>query len=173
MDISTLAPRYSPIETPLGPGWMAYTANGVAVIDHAPSEGLFVERVTETLGARPVRKDPPPAFRARVSAAIESGDGSVVDWARISGFQREVLEATARIPRGEVRSYGQVADAIGRPRAMRAVGTALARNPVPLIVPCHRVVRSDGALGSYGLGGSGAKRDLLEREGFVARGRGV
>ena len=70
------------------------------------------------------------------------------------------------IPRGEVRPYGWIAAEIGRPKAVRAVGTALAHNPVPLVVPCHRVVRSDGSIGQYSLGGPAAKRTILAAEGL-------
>ena len=70
------------------------------------------------------------------------------------------------IPRGEVRPYGWIAAEIGRPRAVRAVGTALGHNPVPLIVPCHRVVRTDGTIGQYSLGGPGNKRTILAAEGL-------
>ena len=69
------------------------------------------------------------------------------------------------IPRGEVRPYGWIAAEIGRPKAVRAVGTALGHNPVPLIVPCHRVVRSDGMIGQYSLGGPENKRTILAEEG--------
>jgi methylated-DNA-[protein]-cysteine S-methyltransferase len=74
----------------------------------------------------------------------------------------------ATIPRGEVRSYGWVAAQVGRPRAVRAAASAIARNPVPLVVPCHRVVRGDGRIGNYGLGGSEAKAKLLAGEGYFA-----
>lgn len=87
-----------------------------------------------------------------------------VDLVGVGGFQRRVLETTARIPFGEVRSYAWVARQIGHPRAVRAVGTALGRNPVPLLVPCHRVLRSDGAVGGYALGGGAVKRRLLAIE---------
>ncbi len=70
------------------------------------------------------------------------------------------------IPRGEVRPYGWIAREIGRPKAVRAVGTALGHNPVPLIVPCHRVVRSDGMIGQYSLGGPENKRTILSAEGL-------
>ena len=75
---------------------------------------------------------------------------------------RKALE----IPRGEVRPYGWIAAEIGRPKAVRAVGTALGHNPVPLIVPCHRVVRSDGFIGQYSLGGPHNKRAVLTEEGL-------
>ena len=87
-----------------------------------------------------------------------------VDW-RLShqGFYRRVLRETAKVPFGEVITYGQAAKRAGSPRAFRAAGTALGSNPVPIVVPCHRVVRSGGDLGNYG-GGPEMKRFLLELE---------
>ena len=81
-------------------------------------------------------------------------------------FERDVWRKALDIPRGEVRPYGWVAAEIGRPKAVRAVGTALGHNPVPLIVPCHRVVRTDGHLGQYSLGGPDNKRTILASEGL-------
>ena len=81
-------------------------------------------------------------------------------------FQQAVLRATARIPRGQVRTYGQLAAQLGKPGAARAVGNALAANPFPLVIPCHRVVRAGGRLGGFG-GGSALKRALLAREGVA------
>jgi O-6-methylguanine DNA methyltransferase len=86
-----------------------------------------------------------------------------VDLSEAPPFQRRVLEAARQIPFGEARAYGWVAGRIGSPRAVRAVGTALGKNPVPLIVPCHRVWRSDGSLGGY-LFGEALKRRLLDLE---------
>ena len=83
------------------------------------------------------------------------------------GFTRKVLTACAAIPFGETRSYAEMASAAGSPRAFRAAGSALGSNPIPVIVPCHRVLRSGGALGGYG-GGLPAKRTLLELEGVLA-----
>ncbi len=82
------------------------------------------------------------------------------------GFQQRVLRETMRIPRGRVTSYGELARAISAPGAARAVGTALARNPFPLVIPCHRVVRCHGSVGRFG-GGSGMKKALLRLEGVV------
>ncbi len=87
-----------------------------------------------------------------------------LDWRLIGPFARQVLETTAAIPYGEVSTYGDIATAINHPRAARAAGNALARNPIPIVVPCHRVVRGGGALGGYG-GGNERKRQLLELEG--------
>lgn len=81
----------------------------------------------------------------------------------LTPFTRAVLKITARIPYGEVRSYRWIARKLGKPDASRAVGNALARNPIPVIIPCHRVVRSDGAIGGFALG-PGWKKRLLALE---------
>jgi O-6-methylguanine DNA methyltransferase len=83
----------------------------------------------------------------------------------LNEFQQAVLRKTLEIPRGEVRPYSWVAAEIGKPKAVRAVGTALATNPIPYFIPCHRVVRSDGIIGNYGLGGTDNKRKILRAEG--------
>ncbi len=85
---------------------------------------------------------------------------------RCSPFQRSVLLVEHKIPRGHVSSYGNIAKRIGKPKGARAVGTALAHNPFPLIIPCHRVIRSDRNLGGF-QGGLHMKRTLLEKEGFT------
>lgn len=91
-----------------------------------------------------------------------------VDLGPLASFQRDVLQSAETIPFGEVRSYRWIAERIGSPRAVRAVGTALGRNPVPLLVPCHRVLRSDGSLGGYAFGLPLKSRLLeLERETFA------
>jgi methylated-DNA-[protein]-cysteine S-methyltransferase len=86
-----------------------------------------------------------------------------LDWSLVGPFARRVLRRTARIPYGSVASYGDVALGIGTPRAARAVGNALGSNPIPVVVPCHRVVRAGGAVGGYG-GGVPRKRWLLDLE---------
>jgi methylated-DNA-[protein]-cysteine S-methyltransferase len=85
------------------------------------------------------------------------------DISRLSPFTQTVLRATAKIPYGQVRTYKWLAERLGKPKASRAVGNALARNPVPIIIPCHRVVRGDGGIGRFVLG-SGWKKRLLELE---------
>jgi methylated-DNA-[protein]-cysteine S-methyltransferase len=82
----------------------------------------------------------------------------------LTPFQWQVLAATAMIPLGETRSYKWVAQQIGRPRAVRAVGQALRRNPYPLIIPCHRVIKQDGSLGGYAGGSGNRKAELLAME---------
>lgn len=88
-----------------------------------------------------------------------------------SPFQQQVLRTDYAIPRGSVSTYRLIAEHIGSPRGARAIGTAQATNPFPIVIPCHRVVRSDGALGGYG-GGPEMKRTLLEREGVAFRDAG-
>jgi methylated-DNA-[protein]-cysteine S-methyltransferase len=91
-----------------------------------------------------------------------------LDWSLVSsGFYGRVLKQTAKLPYGVTATYGEVAAKAGNPRAFRAAGTALATNPIPLVVPCHRVLRSGGVLGNYG-GGPEMKRFLLEHEGAIA-----
>lgn len=87
-----------------------------------------------------------------------------LDWSLSVGFRKRVLQATARIPYGKVATYSQMAAKAGNPRAARAAGNALHHNPIPVVVPCHRVVRGGGALGGYG-GGIDMKRSLLDLEG--------
>lgn len=89
-----------------------------------------------------------------------------LDWQLSAGFRRRVLHAISRIPYGETRSYTEMATAAGNERAVRAAGTACGSNPIPLVVPCHRVLRSGGALGGYG-GGLPMKQALLQLEGVL------
>ena len=93
-----------------------------------------------------------------------------VDLGEVDGFRRTVLDAVRReVPWGETVSYGEVADMVGAPRAARAVGTAMAHNPVQILIPCHRVIAAGGRIGGYGRSGVGIKRALLEREGVSLR----
>jgi O-6-methylguanine DNA methyltransferase len=91
--------------------------------------------------------------------------GRRFDLRGLSEFERAVLLKALEIPRGEVRPYAWIAREIGHPAAVRAVGSALRKNPVPVLIPCHRVVRTDGQIGEYALGGSQAKRQILAAEG--------
>jgi methylated-DNA-[protein]-cysteine S-methyltransferase len=92
-------------------------------------------------------------------------DTSLLNFKKLSGFSAKVLKETCKIPRGKVTTYSGLAAKIGSPHAARAVGTALANNPFPLVIPCHRVVRADRTLGGFG-GGLSMKRDLLTKEGL-------
>jgi methylated-DNA-[protein]-cysteine S-methyltransferase len=89
-----------------------------------------------------------------------------VDWSLVTGFNSKVLHATARIPYGSVSTYKDMARTAGSPRAARAAGNALHNNPIPIVVPCHRVLHSGGGLGGYG-GGLDMKESLLKMEGAI------
>jgi O-6-methylguanine DNA methyltransferase len=165
-----LADRFATIDSPIGPLFVAWNGRGVALVDAATDDpDAFLARHVAATGR--------PAFLAealpeRLHTAIRrrlDGDRRVridLDLRGHSAFEQDVWLKALEIPRGEVRPYGWVAAEIGRPRAVRAVGTALGHNPVPLIVPCHRVVRTDGSIGQYSLGGPANKRTILAAEGL-------
>jgi O-6-methylguanine DNA methyltransferase len=153
----------------LGAVLVAFGGRGVTALDLAEDPDRFLTTYRERHGRQAIAVERiPPRIATHLDAAIAAGrPGRLpVDLERLTEFQAAVLRTTARIPRGEVRPYGWVAKEIGRPGAVRAVGTALATNPVPLIIPCHRVVRSDGTFGDYSLGDPENKRILLAAEGL-------
>jgi O-6-methylguanine DNA methyltransferase len=164
-----LAEAYAPIDTVIGPIWVAFNGRGVSSVESAESGASFEARVQATRGRSAHRL---AALPPRLASAIQrrlAGDRRVqipLDLRGHTAFETDVWMKALEIPRGEVRPYGWIASEIGRPKAVRAVGTALGHNPVPLIVPCHRVVRSDGMLGQYSLGGPANKRALLAWEGL-------
>ena len=148
-----LADRYAVHATPLGDVFIAFNERGISSVAQARNARAFERRFEAQFGRRAIATAGVPAELLRK-----------FDLAGLSDFQRAVLHKALEIPRGEVRPYSWVAAQIGRPKAVRAVGTALAKNPVPLLIPCHRVVRSDGTIGDYALG-SRNKRRILEAEG--------
>ena len=160
-------------DSPAGPVFVAHSNGWVSGLQITPGgcepdPGRFVDYMQDEVGTD-VEPDPDPDRKlvARVSEALATGRTDVpVDLSSRSPFHQEVLRATARIPRGEVRTYGELAAGVGRPRAARAVGTAMARNPVPLLVPCHRVVPSSGGVGNYGCRPD-LKAKLLANEGVA------
>ncbi len=163
-----LADAFAEMPGPIGPLFVAWNGRGVSMVDLAGDPEAFAHRLTEATG-RPARPTEvvPATLRVRIERRL-AGDRRVeipLDWRGRGDFERAVWSKALEIPRGEVRPYGWVAAEIGSPRAVRAVGTALGHNPVPLIVPCHRVVRSDGTIGRYSLGGDANKRAVLESEG--------
>jgi len=99
-------------------------------------------------------------------------DLSLLNLSRLTDFSAKVLKQAYKIPRGKVATYSGLAAKVGNPRAARAVGTALANNPFPILIPCHRVVRAGGRLGQFG-GGSDMKKQLLEKEGMIIGPQGV
>jgi O-6-methylguanine DNA methyltransferase len=164
-----LVDLYARVDSPIGPLVVAWNGLGVASVDADQAAAPFEARHLATTGRRAY---PAEAVPSRLARAIErrlGGDRRAtidLDLRGHSAFERDVWRKALEIPRGEVRPYGWVAAEIGRPRAVRAVGTALGHNPVPLIVPCHRVVRTDGSIGQYSLGGPANKRTILRSEGL-------
>lgn len=162
-----LSDGFSVFESPLGPVMVAFNPLGVSAVDLL-SKG-FEQRFEQRFRRGLLEARPPRAWNDLILRALAEGmPGALpVDFRSVTTFQKKVLEETAAIPRGETRSYGWLARRTGRPKAARAVGQTMARNPVPMVIPCHRVVRSDGRIGHYGLGGVDNKRTLLRVEGAI------
>jgi methylated-DNA-[protein]-cysteine S-methyltransferase len=161
---------YARVDSPVGPVFVAHGPAGLLAVRRAGEPAEFEAWCRRHLG-RAVREAgalPPPLAAAVAIGLRGEGRGVAVDLGALSEFQRSVLTVTRTIPRGEVRSYGWVAREVGSPGAVRAVGSALARNPVPLVIPCHRVVQGDWRLGRYSCGGTETKRRLLAAEGVDA-----
>ena len=162
-----LADAYATTESPAGPLYVAWNGLGVSEVALAGDPRAF-EAAHHARTGRPINPDAIPPRLERAIAARIAGNRRMripLDLRDRNEFERAVWMKALDIPSGEVRPYGWIATEIGRPRAVRAVGTALGHNPVPLIVPCHRVVRSDGTLGQYSLGGPEIKRRILAAEG--------
>lgn len=156
--------RHGVVDGPLGPVVIVFSDAGVSAC--VPLE-RWDERRRDAHRRSIAVDELPPFLARRVRKALDTGRlGDLpVDLSHLTAFQRSVLEKTAEIPPGELRPYGWVAREIGKPGAVRAVGSALNRNPVPIIIPCHRVNRGDGYVGNYGYGPQ-MKRDLLAHEGL-------
>ena len=159
--------RFFACGSPLGEVYVGVGEGGVRMVGRAASPGEFARRykarfgrlLSEGADARTRR------LAERVARALAGERVEVpVDLSGTTHFQRRVLEVVAGIPRGEVRPYGWVAREAGSPKASRAVGTVMANNPLPLVVPCHRVVRNDGTTGNYAFGAP-EKVGLLRGEG--------
>jgi O-6-methylguanine DNA methyltransferase len=163
-----LADDYAVMPSPVGPLRVAWNGRGVSAVEEAPDDAAFEARFHARTGRIARRRDRLPDALARKIERRLAGDRRNridLDLRGSTEFERAVWLKALEIPRGEVRPYGWIAAEIGRPKAVRAVGTALGHNPVPLIVPCHRVVRSDGMIGQYSLGGPHNKRTILAQEG--------
>ena len=162
---------YTTADSPFGPLLLATTERGVVRIglpnqDREELLAELSERVSPRVLEAPARLD-----QARRELDLYF-DGRLrefdlpLDWRLSKDFRRRALRAVDRIPYGQTRSYTQVATSAGNERAVRAAGTACGSNPIPIVVPCHRVLRSGGGLGGYG-GGLPMKQALLELEGAV------
>lgn len=171
------------VEAPWGILRVAVTARGVLALEHRAGEAEFVDRVSRRVAAWAAPPTDRQAAERRLPEVLDrlrayvAGDASAladlpIDLRDRPAWDRQVLEAVRGIGPGATASYGEVARMIGRAGAARAVGGAVGRNPVGLVIPCHRVIAGDGTLGGYGGGWWGAraaglalKRELLAREG--------
>jgi O-6-methylguanine DNA methyltransferase len=162
--------RWDAIDSPLGPLYIATSTRGLCRVGFGVGRAEFLrglDPMARTEQSQPVIA--PIVAQLREYFATGSTRFALrLDLSQVTPFQQSVLQATRQIPPGTLWTYGQMARAIGKPQASRAVGQALGRNPVPIIVPCHRVVASDGSLGGYsGGGGVASKRKLLALEGAL------
>ena len=160
----------------IGPLFLAATDEGlVNVVFHATDavRDKALERLASRLGTEPVEAPGAPllAEAIRQVEGYFAGERRAfelpLDWSLISGFNRQVLrELASGVPFGQVVGYGDLAGRVGQPGAAQAVGVAMGSNPLPVVVPCHRVVESDGGIGGFG-GGLETKRKLLALEGVL------
>lgn len=155
---------YASLPTPVGTCWLAAEEAGVAMLSFAAKPEEFLAEVERRYGGAMVQAGDPP-FAAQVRSTLAGRVSDPVPLC-LSGtsFQLQVWRALASLPQGTTISYQELAARMGRPRAVRAVATAVGQNPVAILLPCHRVVRADGSLGGYHWGLE-RKRALLEGEG--------
>ncbi len=162
---------YGTHDSPLGPLTIFVTPRGLVRLSY-PGEPLD-EQLDQLAAVISPRVMAAPERTDEVRRQLDAYFGGTrrrfdlaIDWRLLSGFRADVLRATARIPFGAVSSYRAIATAAGSPNAYRAAGTALGSNPLPIVVPCHRVLHSGGGLGGYA-GGLDRKRFLLRLEGVL------
>ncbi len=164
-----LADAYTTIETALWLVYVAWNERGISAVTRADAAADFEAWAFNLLGRRVYASARAPQRLASAMQAWLAGNQRAAltfDLRDLTPFARAALLKAREIPHGEVRPYSWIAREIGRPGAVRAVGTAMARNPTPLFIPCHRVVRADGHLGAYSMGGPESKRSLLRAEGL-------
>ncbi len=169
---SSLDPQLSVLAIPTALGWVAAASRGSHIVAVSLA-GSSRDAAVGGLGVGADFREPNAVLQALAKDLRRYFEGERVDFGKyqvdLTGFPpflRRALETARRIPRGETRSYRWLAAAAGNPKAARAAGQAMARNPVPIIIPCHRVIASDGGLGGFG-GGLEMKRALLGLEGIV------
>jgi methylated-DNA-[protein]-cysteine S-methyltransferase len=159
---------YRVVDSPVGALLVAATELGLVRVAYASENHDAVlqrlaERISPRILAAPARLDPVARELDEYFDGRRQSFDVPLDWRLSAGFRSTVLHRLPEIGYGHTASYAAVARLAGNPRAIRAVGTACATNPLPVVVPCHRVVRSDGGMGGY-LGGAEAKRTLLSLE---------
>ena len=160
---------FGEMDSPVGPLVIAVTVRGLVQLSYRDRYTEALPDLARLLSPRIVRRPHRTDGVRRELDEYFSGRrrdfDTPIDWALIKGFRRQVLEATVAIPFGQFLTYSQVAGRAGNPRASRAAGNALGANPIPIIIPCHRVLRAGGGLGGY-TGGLDTKVHLLHLEGL-------
>jgi methylated-DNA-[protein]-cysteine S-methyltransferase len=162
---------YTTVDAPFGRMLVAATPNGLvrtAFARESPDEVLteLAARISPRVLEAPARLDEVRREMDEYFEGRRTDFDLPIDWQLSSGFLRRAREECLRIPYGQVRTYKELATAAGSPHAVRAAGNAMAKNPIPIVVPCHRVLRTGGNLGGYG-GGLECKRWLLDLESGV------
>lgn len=162
---------YAHADSPVGRLLLAATATGLVTVAFPGDDDAVLDRLAHRLSPRvleaPARLDAARRELDEYFAGRRTTFDLPLDWSLTSDFARRILTATAAVPYGRTATYGAVAAAAGNPKASRAAGRALNGNPIPIVVPCHRIVGSTGALVGYG-GGIERKVALLELEGSIA-----
>ncbi|MEP6470102.1 MAG: methylated-DNA--[protein]-cysteine S-methyltransferase [Chloroflexota bacterium] len=163
---------YASMDTPVGELLVAVTPRGLVRVSFASEVAEQVlaelaERVSPRVLRLPRRTDEARRELDEYFAGSRQRFDLPLDWTLVRGFAQGVLRATARVPFGQITTYRQMAEAAGSPRASRAAGNALGSNPIPIVVPCHRVLHTGGGLGGYA-GGLDRKKLLLALEGVLA-----
>jgi methylated-DNA-[protein]-cysteine S-methyltransferase len=159
---------YASVDSPLGPLVVAATQRGLARVSYGDEDAVLLElaaKLSPRILESPARLDVARRELAEYFEGKRQTFDLPLDWSLTRGFASKVLRQTARIPFGQTSTYAEVAGRAGSPRAVRAAGNALGANPMPVVVPCHRVLRTGGALGGY-TGGIERKQFLLGLEGY-------
>lgn len=164
----TVTIRYDVQTSPLGAVLVAATERGVCALYLGDDEAALVGHLRDHFPQAQITRDDDAlhAMMTQVRAYLH-GEQTAFDLPldiQVTAFQQQVLDELQRIPYGATRTYGEIARAIGKPKAARAVGNACKQNPVPLVIPCHRVIRSDGTIDGYAPG-TARKQQLLTLEG--------
>jgi O-6-methylguanine DNA methyltransferase len=159
-------------ETPIGKLWLAVSDLGLVAVEsgltRAEFEAYLVKRFKRAVEYAPQRTRAAAGEVTKYLSGQQQAFSQAIDWTVLRPFQQAVLRATYEIPYGETRTYKEIAERIGRPHAARAVGRAEATNPMPLVLPCHRVIGVDGKLHGYGMAeGLKTKEWLLKMEGAI------
>ena len=163
---NTISLYYTSFNSPIGKIHLAATEKGLCEVGISESEKRFVKSLQKTYKIKPVKDD--AAFKdiVRLLKRYFNGERIKIDIPfdfQGTDFEKKVWKALLKIPYGKTKTYGEIAKEIGLPNGARAVGNACGKNPIPIIIPCHRVVASNGGLGGY-TGGIGIKKKLLKIE---------